>query len=120
MNAAAVEARLEFLIGGQWSAVANHLDCRLAVQCGGSRTVVPRACAVAGRRSGHLSAVITPVQSEPRSTFRKLILNAGRLIKLFVVVDAEGKTILAYGHSQSPGLRWKKSSGNAGKDDRCA
>ena len=48
-----------------------------------------------GHRTSHQSAVVSPVEPEPWTAMWKLILQVGGLIVFFVVIDAEGKSVLS-------------------------
>src|ERR1700675_382779 len=64
-------------------------------------------------RAGHQSAVVPPVEPDPRRVFPGLVLQVCGLVKLFVVVDAEGRSALPYRNAQPAGLGWEEAGGYA-------
>ena len=53
---------------------------------------LPDRCAIAagaGNRTGDQTAVISPVEAEPRPALPRLVLQVRGLVEMFVVVDAE-------------------------------
>src|SRR6266404_9555486 len=67
-------------------------------------------------RPRHQTAVISPVEADPRPACPGLILQVSRLVELLVVIDAEGASTLTHGHSQPPDLRRKEARRDAGEN----
>src|SRR5258708_16128894 len=76
---------------------------------------IHRSCRVRceWNRTGDQSAIVPPVEPDPRSVFPGLVLQVRRLVKLFVVVDAEGRSALPYGSSKTDGLWREEPRGHA-------
>ena len=80
MNAPAVKTAFELLIRRQVGDIHHAVGSIRPV-----RAITPRAW----YRTSHLTAVITPVEAEPRSLFERLVLQMRRLIESLVVIDAK-------------------------------
>src|SRR5437016_2314910 len=65
-------------------------------------------------RSGHQTAVITPVEAHPRSALPGLILQVSRRVELLVVVDAEHGSTLPNRYPEAPNLRREIARRDAG------
>src|SRR6266851_2661197 len=103
------EPSLKLLIGGEGTARKIHLTTSGACE---------------RYRARHQPAVITPVESDPRTRFPRLVLHVGGLVELFIVVDSErGDTASATSRRNSAGstkLRVEKARSNAGEDEEGA
>ena len=85
--AAAEQARLELLVGGQAAAGQIH------------RARWHRATR---NRTRDQAAVVSPVEPDPRPAFPGLILQVGCLVELLIVVDAENSIPAADGAAPAP------------------
>ena len=66
---------------------------------GGLRAIAAEARSLASNQA----AVVSPVETEPRTALPGLVLQVGRLIEFLVVVDAERRDPLAgHGHAPAP------------------
>ena len=82
MLAPAEESSLKLLVGTQ----ACQVDCRPTIGQRSRSSAIPPETRDGTR---HQAAVISPVETDPRATLPRLILQVSRLIELLVVVDAE-------------------------------
>src|ERR1019366_435913 len=90
------QSGLKLLIGSQ----AAQVNRRLTIERGRRRAVVRRAGFVARHRACHQSTVIAPIETDPRPALpRSLVLQVRSLVEDFVVVNAEGSSALAHGHT---------------------
>src|ERR1039458_1121608 len=96
LDASAEETGLKLLISRQTA----QIDGGLAVKRGRGWAVVERLDSVTRHRACHQSAVIAPVETNPRPALpRSLVLQVGSLIEDFVVINAERRSALAHGHA---------------------
>src|SRR5215471_18008688 len=96
---------------------------RLKLLVRGQPGNIDRIHAVAERnRSRHKAAVISPVKAHPWTPFPRLILQVGRLVELFVVVDAEHavSTLPRRGCADARQLRLEESGRDAGHHNQRA
>src|SRR5207248_1109888 len=101
LHASASEPSLELLVGGE----SGQGNGRLSVQSCGLRAVVERIRSIARHRTCHHATIVAPVEADPWTALpRRLVLQMGRLVEGFVVVDAEGIAVLTDRHAQSAGL----------------
>src|ERR1035437_3050339 len=89
LDASAEETCLKLLIGSK----AAQINGGLAVKRGRGWAVVIGRHAVARHRAGNQSAVIAPVETNPRTALpRGLVLQVRGLIEDFVVINAERRS----------------------------
>src|SRR5579862_2079816 len=89
MHGAAEQAGLELLIGAD----AGHVYYVSAPGTAGSQWPIGAIASRARNRTSDKAAVITPVETEPRPALPPLILQMGRLVESFVVVDSERRKL---------------------------
>ncbi len=80
------------------------------------RAIVARVHPVTRRVAGHQSAVVAPVEAEPWAALPGLILQVGRLVEFFVVVNAERETGTGDRCARSADLRMEEARRHAGED----
>src|SRR6202050_4585552 len=109
MHASTVESGLELLIRRKPGYIHDTVGTVGPVDAIASR---------AGRFSGHLPAIVAPVETEPGSKFPGLVLKMGGLVELLIVIDAKD---LATGRrcADSADLRLKEPRGHAGHHHEC-
>ena len=117
MHGAAKQSGLKLLIRTESGDI--H-DVRPARAAGPSRPIG----AIASRtrnRAGYQTAIIPPVEAEPRSALPWLILQMRRLVESFVMIDPERRKLpldRCDRNSAGPAdLRSEKARGNAGHDN---
>src|SRR5258706_8482373 len=94
------EASLKFLVGSEAS----------------GRQIYDAAGVREWGRTCNQSAVVTPVETEPRPGVPGLILHVGCLVELLVMVDTEDSTRRRGSGSRSPQLREEVAGRHAGED----
>src|SRR5579862_548201 len=87
MHGAAEQAGLELLIGAD----AGHVYYVRAPGTAGSQWPIGAVASRARNRASDKAAVVAPVETEPWPALPRLILQMGRLVEYFVVVNAKGR-----------------------------
>src|ERR1700730_11902676 len=100
--AAAEQSSLKLLIRGKTSQV--HRSCCIGCEW-------HRAC--------NQTAVIAPVEANPRPSLPGLVLQVSRFVELLVVVDTERAPTLPYRSPQTAGLRREETCGDARHHYQC-
>src|SRR5580698_8041457 len=118
MKATTSESGLILLIAAQGvSENVLQQDGRLPANCGRLRTIVARIHPVTGRVASHQAAIVAPVEPDPWPTLPGLILQVSCLVELFVVVDAEWKSVAGrYGRSRASNLGLEKACRHTGEN----
>src|SRR5215472_3427843 len=109
MNRPTEKPRLKLLIGTD----DRSVDDVVAAQ----RTI--RAVATGTRNwASHLSAVIPPVEAKPGALLPRLILQMGRLIEVFVVIDAEDPSRCRWSGAGTAKMRCEEQGREAEEHDK--
>ncbi len=116
-DAVASETGLGLLIGAERvSEDVLQKDSWLPVNCGRLRAVVGSSDPIARCIPGHETAVVAPIEAEPWAARPGLVLQVGRLVELFVVVDAEHSTGGQGSGPSTADLRCKEARCHAGEN----
>ena len=92
VHTVARKSSFELLIGGKGNSTdvrRDQADVWHAADEHRTRAIVVGFHPVAGRGASHQTAVIPPIESNPRKFFLRLILQVRGLVETFVVIDAE-------------------------------